>query len=77
MHHELKIKAEYLKAILEGRKTFEIRNNDRDYQEGDTIWFYSRGRTEPVYAKIGFVTDFEQKKGYVVFSLLDIKDFTE
>lgn len=39
MRHEIKIKQCYLYHILEGRKTFEIRKNDRDYQVGDTIRF--------------------------------------
>lgn len=37
--HELKIKRKYFDAILEGKKTFELRKNDRDYQVGDLIWF--------------------------------------
>ena len=39
MRHELKIKQCYLIHILEGRKTFEVRKNDRDFQVGDTIRF--------------------------------------
>lgn len=38
--HGLKIGCEYLENILLGRKTFEIRRNDRDYQVGDYIKFY-------------------------------------
>ena len=37
MEHELKIEQCYLIHILEGRKQFEVRKNDRDYQAGDTI----------------------------------------
>lgn len=37
--HELKIKEEYYRAIIDGNKTFELRKNDRDYQEGDLIQF--------------------------------------
>lgn len=37
--HELKIKYEYLKEVQSGRKTFELRKNDRDYQVGDLIKF--------------------------------------
>lgn len=37
--HELKIKYEYLKEVQAGRKTFELRKNDRDYQVGDLIKF--------------------------------------
>lgn len=37
--HELKIKDEYFNAIIESKKTFELRKNDRDYQVGDLIHF--------------------------------------
>ena len=37
--HELKIKHEYLIEVDRGRKTFELRKNDRDYQVGDLIRF--------------------------------------
>lgn len=37
--HTLKIKYEYLLDILKGNKTFELRKNDRDFQEGDYIKF--------------------------------------
>jgi hypothetical protein len=39
MIHQLKIKLEYLTHIEEGKKTFEVRLNDRDYQVGDFIQF--------------------------------------
>ena len=56
--HELKIKEEYYKAIIDGEKTFELRKNDRDYQVGDLIQFndklftpkyYFEGATEKYY----------------------------
>ena len=37
--HELKILHKYLIDITIGRKTFELRKNDRDYQVGDLIHF--------------------------------------
>lgn len=37
MNHELKIWPEHFDAIVTGKKTFEIRKNDRDYKAGDTI----------------------------------------
>lgn len=35
--HKLKIKEEYFNEVKEGRKTFEIRKNDRDYKVGDVV----------------------------------------
>lgn len=35
--HELKIWPQYYSRVAEGSKTFEIRNNDRDYQRGDKV----------------------------------------
>jgi len=36
-HHILKCWPEYFEAIGQGRKTFEVRENDRNYQEGDSL----------------------------------------
>ena len=35
--HELKILPQYFRAVCGGSKTFELRKNDRDYQEGDYL----------------------------------------
>jgi len=37
MKHELKTRGEYFQAIKRGEKTFEVRNNDRDFKVGDTL----------------------------------------
>jgi hypothetical protein len=35
--HELKTVARYWDAVAEGRKTFEVRRNDRAFQTGDIL----------------------------------------
>jgi len=37
MIHDLRIERSYLGNLLSGRKKVEIRLNDRDYQNGDTL----------------------------------------
>ena len=46
MEHEIKIREVYLKNLISGKKTAEIRYNDRDYQLGDTLAFYNEDRFE-------------------------------
>jgi len=41
--HELKCWPEYYEQVASGRKSFEIRVNDRDYQVGDTVAVLRRG----------------------------------
>ena len=38
--HKLKIREDFYKAIMEGKKTFEIRNNDRDFKVWDRVIFH-------------------------------------
>lgn len=37
MNHELKIWPQYYRRVADGSKTFEIRDNDRGFQAGDTV----------------------------------------
>ena len=37
--HKIKIHKSYADAIVEGRKTFEVRLNDRGYNTGDFVQF--------------------------------------
>jgi ASC-1-like (ASCH) protein len=39
MIHALKLNTNFAEPILSGRKTFEIRKNDRGFQTGDIIMF--------------------------------------
>ncbi|WP_415721597.1 DUF3850 domain-containing protein [Photobacterium ganghwense] len=64
--HDLKIKTEYLTAILDGDKTFEIRKNDRDFKVGDRVRLNDGKRY--LVIRIKYITDFAQQDGYVVFS---------
>ena len=52
MLHRLKIERCFADAILSGEKTFEIRKNDRGFQNGDTIQFL-------VYNVYGTVKDYD------------------
>lgn len=72
--HELKIHPMYYEAIKNKEKTFEIRKNDRDFKVGDEIalkeyadGFYSHADT--LYGRITYITDYEQKKGFVVMAV--------
>lgn len=37
MEHELKCESKFFKAIVDGKKQFEVRKNDRDFKVNDTI----------------------------------------
>lgn len=77
MTHELKILECYANAKLAGDKLFEIRNNlDRGFQKGDIVKYivvndsHIRIRNHPMNGKeyeITYVTNYEQKDGWVVF----------
>ncbi|MDR0948887.1 MAG: DUF3850 domain-containing protein [Lachnospiraceae bacterium] len=60
MVHNLKVKPEYFKELKLGRKTFEIRKDDRPYAEGDVLllreWDDHLGFTGSVVtAKAGYI----------------------
>lgn len=78
MTHELKCVSPYFEAVKNGSKTFEIRYNDRDFKVGDIIVLrkfnithhcYIGDESEAIRAAITYITDFEQKQGWVVLGI--------
>lgn len=71
--HQLKILPQYFQSVAIGDKSFEIRKNDRNYKVGDNIVLseYEEGQYtgRNILAKITYITDYEQKDGYVVFGI--------
>lgn len=75
MKHELKVYPQYFKALWCGDKTFEIRLNDRNFEERDEICLQENdngshdGYTgREINGIITYLTAYEQQKNYVVFS---------
>jgi ASC-1-like (ASCH) protein len=75
MKHRLKIWPEYFEAVLSGKKTFEIRKNDRDYQVNDLLLLqeYNPKTNEytgrEVLVEVTYITDFGQPDNQVVMSI--------
>lgn len=67
-NHQLKIKSEYLNAIIWGDKTFEIRKNDRDFKVGDRVTLIEEEGNRYLTIRIKYITSYAQQDGYIVFS---------
>ncbi|OPZ24600.1 MAG: hypothetical protein BWZ03_00075 [bacterium ADurb.BinA186] len=80
MNHELKIWPQYFARVKDGTKTFEIRNNDRGFQMGDTVLLKEYVPTqvgepghytgEYLARKVGYV--YRAEGNSVVFSLMPL-----
>ncbi|WP_159639433.1 DUF3850 domain-containing protein [Erysipelothrix anatis] len=78
--HSLKVDEKYFTLTLNGEKPFEIRNNEREFQENDLVILNEIDKSRQytgryLVRKIGaLVDDFPPlvKIGYVVFSLVSI-----
>lgn len=70
--HELKILSEYYWDIIEGRKTFEIRKNDRDFKVGDVLILREWNGDFTglsILVEVTYITDYAQKEGIVVMGI--------
>lgn len=74
--HELKILECYFEAVRDGRKTFEIRKNDRDFRTGDYLILreiYQGGAYtgRAAIAKVTYVLNDEKylQPGYVALGI--------
>lgn len=76
--HELKIASEFFEAVKDGRKKFEIRKNDRNYQEGDVLVLKEYDPITQLFSgriikvEISYMPDFPLQDGYVVFGIDEI-----
>jgi hypothetical protein len=80
MRHELKIWPQYYCRVADGSKTFEVRKNDRGFQQGDEVVLSEyapiehsviAGRytdSKPLEFRVGYVLPIDDER--VVFSLL-------
>lgn len=79
--HFLKTWPEYYRAVVTGKKTFELRRNDRNYRAGDIVilreYDPASGQFtgDEISFRISYVTDFRDalKTGYVAFGLQAIR----
>ena len=84
MIHRLKTEKEYFKAVIEGRKPFEVRQNDRKFKVGDLLelveleWYFLpdgrqnyrlSGRTQMVEITYILNDDRFTKEGYVILGI--------
>lgn len=79
--HYIKITKPHFEAVLDGSKRAEIRQNDRGYQKGDTLFLeevevVEVGKLEHtgrvIKATASYVTNYLQKEGVVVISIIPV-----
>lgn len=82
MIHELKTINPFFQKLAEGKKTFELRKNDRDFKIGDVLFLkeyddinneYKSGFIKRLITDITYHENFPEgiKEGYCILSLSD------
>jgi hypothetical protein len=75
---QLKTWPEFFEAVLSGKKTFEIRKNDRDYRVNDLLLLqeYDPKTQEytgrEVLVQVTYMTNFGQPENQVVMSIVKV-----
>ena len=78
--HSIKLDLSFCDAVLSGRKFFEIRRNDRDYQVGDRVRFAPVDGGAPTEHAISrrtyeityLLTGWGLQDGYVAFAIREV-----
>ena len=78
--HEIRLDIAFCDAVLSGEKSFEVRLNDRGYQKGDRIKFFSVENSLRCYHEIDkheyeityVLNGWGIKNGYVVFGIKEV-----
>ena len=81
MLHRIKIHPEFYQAVIEDRKPFEIRLNDRDYKVNDDVILneYANGEYTGRFCAVTITEIFDVSfimPGYVAFTFKKLADFT-
>lgn len=74
--HKLKIQPEYFEAVSSKKKSFEIRENDRDFEVGDWLILQEfipdtkEFTGKEVVRRITYITDYAQQENFVVMAII-------
>ena len=83
MIHRIKLLETFADAVLDGRKNFEVRENDRGYQRGDQVSFIvvdkhgnrvKHSLEIELFVITYVLSGWGIKDGYVVFGISRISD---
>ena len=76
--HNLKIKYEYAEKVALGIKTFELRKNDRNFQEGEYINFMNMDNTiYKIVYKLDGTPEYGLAEGYCILGIKPVAIATE